>query len=375
MKRTFALVLAAGISVAACHAPPEHRSVQPPVIEGETVHFPAGSPQLALLHSEQVVSESTETLRLPARIVWNETRTVRVFAPLAGRIVRLLAQPGETVKAGSALALIASPDLGQAQADARRADTDLALAEKNLARASDLHEHGVIALKDVQLAEAERDRAAAERARSHARLKLYGASAQVDQEFTLRSPIAGVVVERNANPGQEIRPDQVQPGSPALFVITDPTRLWVQIDAPESAVSALRPGEVLKLGSALLGDQTVAARIELVSDFFDPQTRTVRVRAAADNRDRKLKAEMYVTAELSVERGHFVRVAATAVLLHGSTQYVFVDEGAGRYRRQEVRAEEAGFGSMRVRAGLSGKERVVTEGALLLMQLFGSARQ
>jgi len=373
MKRT--LVLAAALAVAACHAPPEHRSVQPPVIEGETVRFPAGSPQLALLHSEQLVSESTETLRLPARIVWNETRTVRVFAPLAGRIVRLLAQPGETVKVGSALALIASPDLGQAQADARRADTDLALAEKNLARASDLHEHGVIALKDVQLAEAERDRAAAERARSHARLKLYGASAQVDQEFTLRSPIAGVVVERNANPGQEIRPDQAQPGSPALFVITDPTRLWVQIDAPESAVSALRPGEMLKLGSALLGDQTVAARIELVSDFFDPQTRTVRVRAAADNRDRKLKAEMYVTAELSVERGHFVRVPATAVLLHGSTQYVFVDEGAGRYRRQEVRAEEAGFGSMRVRAGLSGKERVVTEGALLLMQLFGSARQ
>jgi len=308
-------------------------------------------------------------------VVWDETRTVRLFAPLAGRIVRLLAQPGEPVKAGAPLALIASPDLGQAQADARRADTDFALSEKNLARASALHEHGVIALKELQLAQAERDRAQAERERASERLKLYGASARVNQEFALRSPIAGVVVERNANLGEEVRPDQAQPGSPALFVVTDPTRVWVQIDAPESAVPALHPGALLELGSPLLGGEGATARIDLVSDFFDPQTRTLRVRASADNRERRLKAEMYLTAELEVDRGAFVRVPANAILLHGKQQYVFVEEAAGVYRRQEVRAEEAGFGVMRVRKGLAGGERVVTEGGLLLMQLFGSARQ
>ena len=88
MKRARVLVLAAALAVAACHAPPEHRSVQPPVVEGETVRFPANSPQLALLHSQQLTSESTETLKLPARIVWNETRTVRIVAPLAGKIGR-----------------------------------------------------------------------------------------------------------------------------------------------------------------------------------------------------------------------------------------------------------------------------------------------
>ena len=373
MKISFALVVVAA-ALAGCNPPPEHRSLQPPVMEGDALRFPADSPQLTLLHSQETVTERTETLRLPARVVWDETRTVRVIAPLSGRIVRLLAQPGDLVSATAPLALLVSPEFGQAQADARRAEADLALAEKNLARATDLHEHGVAPLKEVQQAQADKERAQAERERALARLKIYGASAQVDQEFPLRSPIAGVVVERNANPGQEVRADQAS-GGPALFVITDPTHVWVQIDAPESAVSALRQGETLKLSSPLLGDETLPARIQLVSDFFDPQTRTVRVRATADNRARKLKAEMYVTAELSVERGAFIRVPTTAVLLRGSTQYVFIDEGSGKFRRQEVRAEEAGFGTMRVRGGLAGNERVVTEGGLLLMQLFGSARQ
>ncbi len=375
MRRSPVVAALAALLLAACHRAPETQAVPPPVVQGESVRFAAGSPQLALLHSAPVAEQRTEALRLPARVVWDETRTVRVFAPLAGRIVRLLAQPGEPVKAGAPLALVSSADLGQAQADARRADTDFALADKNLARASPLNEHGVIAQKELQSAQADRDRAEAERERANAKLKLYGAATQVDQEFALRSPITGVVVERNANPGQEVRPDQPQPGSPALFVVTDPTRVWVQIDAPESAVGALRSGAELHLASPLLGERGASARVELVSDFFDPQTRTLRVRAAADNSDRRLKAEMYVTAELQVDRGPFVRVPATAVLLRGRQQYVFVEEAPGVYRRQPVRAEEAGFGSMRVREGLSDGQRVVTEGGLLLMQLFGSARQ
>ncbi len=361
--------------LSACNAPTEPQAVKPPTINGEEIGFPADSPQIAVLSSQPVTEEHTETLRLPARIVWDETRTVRIFAPITGRIVKLLAQPGDAVKAGSALALLASPDIGQAQADARRAATDMALAEKSVARSSELLEHGIIARKDFQIAQADLDRAQAERARTLGNLRLYGASEQVNQEYTLRSQIAGVVVERNANAGQEIRPDQAQPGSPALFVVTDPTHLWVQIDAPESALGKLRPGAKIHLRAASLGENMLEARIEQVSDFFDPQARTIRIRARVDNRDRLLKAEMYATAEIDVDMGTFVRVPAKAVFLSGNTQYVFVDEGSGQYRRRAVKAEEAGFGSMRIRTGLAPNARVVTDGGLLLMQLLSVSRR
>jgi cobalt-zinc-cadmium efflux system membrane fusion protein len=374
LRSASSLLAAVAILVAAgCNAPPEARKiVPPPVMDGESVRFSADNPQIKVLHSVEVQEQNREIIRLPARVVWDETRTVRIVAPLSGRITRLLAQPGDFVKAGTPLAIMASPDLGQAQAEARRATVDLGLAEKNLARARELHEHGVIAMKELQQAQAEHGRAEAERQRAGARLKIYGSSDAMDQDYAIRAPISGVVIERNANTGQEVRPDQSSGG--AMFVLSDPTHLWVQIDVNESALRVLKIGEPMTLGSPSLGELTFKARVEQIADFFDPQTRTVRVRASVDNPGRKLKADMFVSAEIEIDRGKFIQVPAPAIMLRGETQYVFVDEGEGRYRRQKVIAEEAGFGQMRVRTGLKTGDRVVLDGGLLLMQLFGRSR-
>ena len=190
--------------------------------------------------------------------------------------------------------------------------------------------------------------------------------------FALRTPVSGVVVERTAAPGLEVRPDQAHPGQPALFVVSDPTRLWVRLDVPESLVGAVRPGQTVALRAAALPDRPIPARIAHVSDFIDPATRTLKARAEVDNADRALKAEMFVSGELSVPVREAVLVPAGALVLLGERYCAFVDQGEGRYLRREVQAEEAGLDSMRVLAGLAPGERVVVSGALLLQQLLGS---
>jgi cobalt-zinc-cadmium efflux system membrane fusion protein len=82
------------------------------------------------------------------------------------------------------------------------------------------------------------DRARLEKQRTAERLALYGSSVDsVDQSYVLKAPIPGIVVEKNINPGAELRSDQMLANTPQLasplFVITDPTRLWIQIDVPE----------------------------------------------------------------------------------------------------------------------------------------------
>lgn len=369
------IMLCALLGLAGCSKPPEKRSVQPPVVEGEVIRFPADSPQRAILVATPVEEAASDVVRIPGRLAWDESRTVRIFAPLAGRITRIAAEPGQAVARGAVLAVLSSPELGQAQSEARRAETDVALAQKNVARLEELHKHGIVALKDLQAAQAELDRAGAEQSRAGERLKTYGAGARIDQEFALRAPLGGVVVERNANPGQEVRPDQAQPGSPPLFVVSDPARLWVQLDAPESSIGLLRLGSTLTLRPNTASESTVQARIEHIADFVDPQTRTVRLRASVDNGKRQLKAEGFVTAEITVNRAGSLSAPATAVLLQGSTEYVFVDEGNGVFRRVEVDAEEAEFGKMRIRKGLSAGQKVVTEGGLLLLQIISGVRK
>lgn len=366
--RTLGVLLAAA-ALAACDNGPKKPPPPQPRIEGQAVIFPAGSPQVSALVSERIEPRKEAVLRFNGRLVWDEDRTVRVASPFAGRVQSIAVRLGDTVHAGQKLAVIAAPDLGLAQSEARKAEQDDALAQKNLARVSELHAAGVAPTKDLQAAQAEAGRAAAERSRTYARLKLYGAAASaVDQRFVLSAPIAGVVVERNLNPGQELRTDNQ--GDKGLFVISDPQRLWFVLDVAEADAGAVKAGKEVQIGATMLGEDTVTGTITHVADFVDPQTRTVKVRGTLENPGRRVKAEMFVTAELKVPAARGFIVPAKAVFLRGEQNYVFVDTGDSRFVRKPVRLGPATIdGHQVVLEGLAAEEKVVTEGGLLLERL------
>src|SRR5229473_3178625 len=254
-------------------------SPQAKKIDSNTVIFPKDSSQASALSAEPVVSGQSAVLRLNGRLVWNEDKTVRVYTPFSGRVTKILVQAGDLVRAGQSLAILASPDFGQAQADARRALSDFAMAEKNLRRMKELFDHGVVAEKDFVVAEADYARAESEKQRTTARLNLYGNNGgSVDQLFQLTSPLAGVVVEKNINPGQELRPDQVPANGSGLFVITDPSRLWFQLDVSERDLAHIRRGLNVAIRSPAWPDEVCTGRIISISDCLDPQSRALKVR-------------------------------------------------------------------------------------------------
>jgi cobalt-zinc-cadmium efflux system membrane fusion protein len=279
------------------------------------------------------------------------------------------------VKSGQALAVIASPDFGQAQSDARRAASDYGLAEKNFARVRELAQHGVAAGKELQNAEAEYARARAELDRTQRRLALYGGRRDgVDQTYTLTAPIAGMVVERNINPGQELRSDQITSNAPPLFVITDPGQLWAQIDAAERDLPKLRVGKAITLHTPAYRDEPFHATVAAISDLLDPSTRTVKVRAVLANPQRKLKAEMFVTAEVDADNEMVLLVPTKSVYFQGGQNYVFVEDGGGRYTRREVQLDDVYGNEVEVVQGIGHGEKVVTQGSLMLQQILKPRR-
>ncbi len=365
------LILVSLALLAGCNEPAQKAGAPQPRVEGQAVIFPAGSTQTAALLSEKIEPRREAVLRFNGRLVWDEDRTVRVFSPLGGRVQSIAVRLGQPVRAGQALAVIAAPDLGMAQSEARKAEQDDALARKNLARIAELLEAGVAPAKDLQAAQAEAARAAAERERTQARLRLYGtAGSAVDQRFTLSTPIAGVVVERNLNPGQEVRPDSQS--DKGLFVVSDPTRLWFVLDVAEVDAGWVHAGAEVKLGGTMLGEDRIAGKITNVADFVDPQTRTVKVRGTLENPGRRVKAEMFVTAELKVPSARGFIVPTKAVYLRGEQTYVFVDAGEGRYVRKPVRLGPTTNGHQVVLEGLAADEKVVVDGSLLLERLLAS---
>lgn len=364
------LLLVTACSRAQQEAPPDE-----PRAEGDSILFTANAPELSSIQSQVITMQPVPPMHLNGRVTWNEDKTVRIYTPFAGRVERILAQPGETVKKGQPLAVIASPDFGQAQTDARRAESDYALAEKNLARLRELEQHGVAAIKDVNAAEADHGRAAAELQRSRQRLALYGGTrGGVDQSYTLSSPIAGVIVEKNINPGQELRPDQAVSNAPPLFVITDPASLWVQLDAAEKDLAILSRGKVVTVHTPAYAEESFPAKIDAIADFLDPATRTIKVRAVLDNANRKMKGEMYVTADVDFDGASELLVPSKSMFFYSEKNYVFIDDGKGKFTRRAVKAGDIRDNRTEILEGLQENEKVVTDGTLMLQTVLKPRR-
>lgn len=358
------LLLPLVLFFAACSADIDKPKESPVKVEGDRVTL-AEPDKASFLKTAVVEPDSGGELRLPGRLVWNEDRTVRVFPQLGGRVLRILAEIGAPVKAGQALATLASPDFGQAQAEARKAQADLTLARKALERNRELLDAGVIARKDWEQSEADAARAQAEADRTARRMAVLGGD--WDGSYSLKSPLAGVVVERNLNPGQEFRPDQ--PGAP-LFVVTDPTGLWIQLDATEADLARLKPGGKFALEAKQYPGERFAGTIRHVADFVDPNSRTVKVRGEVPNADRRLKGEMFVSALIGLPASGLLRVPAKAVFLVGDQRYVFVEDAPGRYVRRAIEAGAEREGRVDVASGVQAGDKVVVEGNLHLTRFF-----
>jgi membrane fusion protein, heavy metal efflux system len=183
-----------------------------------------------------------------------------------------------------------------------------------------------------------------------------------------------VVVERNLSAGQEVRPDQGGPGNQALFVVSDPSVLWVQIDARESDTASLKPGTKVSLTLPNLPGQTFEAKITATGDFIDSTTRSIKVRAVIDNTQRMLKAEMLGTARIERKLAKGVLVPASAVQLRGTEHWTYVQTEPGVFEPRLVKLGYEGLQEVLIVEGVQANELVVKENSLLLAREFRNAQ-
>lgn len=337
-----------------------------PKVEGDKLTFPTNAAQLNYLAVEPAQERKAVASGLTGRLAWDDDVTARVFPAVSGRIIEILANPGQRVAQGDVLARIKSTDFGQAQADMRKAVADLNVAERALSRTRLLLEHGAAAEKELETAEADHTRALSEKQRASATLSLYGAdpdNSGVDGVFALKTPVGGTVVEKSLNPGQEVRSDQV--GDKPLFVISDPSRLWLFLDVTEADAQSLNPNQDILVHARALPEKVFRGRLQIIGQGLDPATRTIKARCLVDNSDKLLRAEMYVSADVTTPASG-VDVPTKALFLKDNEHFVFVETAPGQFQRHHVKLGIESNGRSVVLEGLIPGQRVVTDGCLLL---------
>ena len=300
------------------------------------------------------------------RVTFDEERVSRVASPVSGRVVELLARPGGRGEEGQPLLAIASPDAEAALSDLTAAEADERLAQKSLDRARRLYADQAIPHKDVLAAESDAVKATAVLARVRTRIEVLGLAERRDAaaraRFALRAPIAGVVVERPAQLGMEVRADSCTP----LVTVADLSRLWVLADVYERDLGLVAKGERAEVRVPAYPSQVFAGQVTNIGEVVDPVTRTVKVRIEVSNPQAQLKPEMFArVALLGGRRAATLSVPEGAVLSDGQANAVIVAE-SGVLREASHRGGTGAGGRVRVLAGLREGEQVVVDGGLFL---------
>lgn len=346
---------------------PSADNSSPPHIEDHLTFLP-GASQLAYIKTIPAVAAMLPASEpLAAKLVLAENLTARISPAVPGRVLQLHAEIGDQVNAGDPLVTLDSPDFGAAIADLHKAKADATYKQLAYKRAQELWAGEAIARRDVESASAAWQIADAEAERARLRVKnLAPGGKPQDEKLVLYAPIAGTVADRQANPGTEVRPDQAVP----LFVISNLSHLWVQVDVPERLISQVQTGNLLLLNFDAFPGKSFLASITRIAPVLDPNVRRVQVRAEIDNADGKLRPEMFARAQLLDPRTNsVVRLPAESVITGGVHPTVFVETGPGEFTRRRIHIAFQDATSVWLEpenGGVEAGEKIVTDGTMLL---------
>lgn len=321
----------------------------------------------------------TDLLEATAEIEPSPSGFAQIGARVAGRVTSLLVAEGDRVVAGQALAMIDSPELGQATGDYLAAVTLAGVAREVADREKQLYERKISAEREWRQADAEAVRARAVKEAAENRLHALGLAdadlqrLQVNQHFssgvTVRTPLGGIVASRAASIGKIVQPGE------GLFEVVDLREVAIAIDVYEQALGRVRAGQQVEVKTTATGTKVFHGRVASVGGVVERQTRTVKLRVVLPNPDRVLRPGMFATvrvvgsADSAGTRG--IYVPSGAIQRDQAATVVFVKVGGpNTFERREVAigAELGGF--VRVIRGLSVGETVVSRGSLALKSEF-----
>ena len=241
------------------------------------------------------------TVRTTGTVDWDADRTTQAITQVSGPISRILVDTGAVVKKGDPLLFVSSPDVAAAISTYKKARNQQEFARRTIVRTRELLDHGAAAQKDVEAAEAAFNDASTDVQNSLQTLKIFDITkpeldeaekqgTAISTELAVRSPIAGVVVQKLISPGMLI-----QAGATTCFMISDVSTVWVQGHIFDRDLPAIRPGDRVDLSNASI-PEVFHGEISYIGSMLDPTTRTTPVRIVTPNPRGLLKKDTFVEA-------------------------------------------------------------------------------
>jgi cobalt-zinc-cadmium efflux system membrane fusion protein len=376
--RTVFLALSAiAAAVVVWRAMPSPAAAEKPPAKTAAASFMPTQEQLAGFRIEPVRTLSfRDLLHTDGAIAFDDDALTPVLSPYSGRVSRVIAKLGDSVRKGQPLLTVAATEFVQGQSDLAAAQATLTTAQAAEARQHALYDAGAGALKDWRQAQADLATARAGYNAVRGRLRILGRSdAQIDAleagtggsgEATVTAPINGTVTQRQVGPGQVIV-GAAAGGNNPVFTIADLATVWLLANVREGDAPAVRLGQPAEVTVLALPGRTFTGRVAWVGAALDPVTHRLPVRIEVPNRDGALKPMMFASFTIATSEATTApAVPESALVYDGEVARVFAVGVDGSIAGREVRVGRRQGGMIEILDGLHAGERIVTAGALFV---------
>lgn len=298
---------------------------------------------------------------IAAEVQFDPSSTAHVGPLATGRIMRVAVELGQQVQRGDLLGVVSSGDVSSVRSRLVQARARLGAALTTWKRQQQLAREGI---------GAQRALVEAQTAVSELRAEVDGLEHQLSTlgsgdagELRLASPIDGVVVAVRGSLGETATADQ------AVFVVTDPTRVWVRGDVPELEISRVSLGQRTRVRLHAYPELTLAGTITYIAPALDEHTRSLPVRVSLEAPDARLRSGMFGSVEL-MSGAHDARVLALPVdavtTLEGQDVVFVAGDEPGLFRATAVGLGRRSGGFYEVRSGVAEGQRVAASGTFTL---------
>ncbi|MES2237192.1 MAG: efflux RND transporter periplasmic adaptor subunit [Pseudomonadota bacterium] len=309
-------------------------------------------------------------LQLLGEVRYNGDRTVHVVPRTAGRVESVAVSAGEAVKKGQVLAVLSSQMLADQRSEQLAAQKRLTLARTSYAREKKLWEEKISAEQDYLQAQATLQEAEIAEQSSRQKLVALGGTAAGSgsdlTRFEIRSPIDGIVTEKNLSVGEALKEDS------AVFSVSDLSTVWVEAPVAVQNLAAISGGQKATVRANAFTAEA-EGKIAYVSALVGEQTRSAMARIVLANPKGLWRPGLPVTVDVvSNEAQVSVAVEAEAIQSVRERQVVF-----GRYGDAfEARPLTLGRSDGRfveVLEGLDAGEKYATKNSFLIKADIGKS--
>ena len=300
-------------------------------------------------------------INLFGKIVTDNNKTAQVYPIVTGVVKSINVELGDYVKQGQVLATIQSREVASFQKEKSDAQSELAIAEKDLQVAQDMAAGKLNSEKDVIAAKKEVEKAKTELGRINEIYSIYHLKG--GSIYNVTAPISGFVITKKINQNEQL-PDNI---SEPLFSIADIKEVWVLANVNEDEIAQIQVGYDAKVKTFAFPDEVYHGKIDKVFNVIDPDTKSMKARIRIPNDDLKLKPEMNCTVVVSFsENKKMLAVPSSAVIFDKSKFWVMVFKDKNHIETRNVDVYRQLGDVTYIKSGLAANETVISENGLLI---------